>query len=69
MRMFKRYIPGLIAKHVFRLFKGRMYIYGVGAFEFDNGKVKVPKEPKNRHFNAVREINLAIAQLRLQHGY
>lgn len=42
MRLFKRYTPGMIAKHVSRLFKGRIYIYGVGKFEFDNGKLILP---------------------------
>lgn len=64
MRLFKRYLPGMIAKHVSRLFKGRIYIYGVGKFEFDHGKLIVPEKAEARHFKAVKEINHEILKLR-----
>lgn len=41
MRLFKCYILGMIVKYVSCLFKGRIYIFGVGKFEFDNGKLKL----------------------------
>lgn len=39
MRLFKCYILGMIVKYVSCFFKGRIYIYGVGKFEFNNGKL------------------------------
>ncbi|RTZ15933.1 DUF1107 domain-containing protein [Vibrio aquaticus] len=64
MRLFKRYTPGMIAKHISRLFKGRIYIYGVGKFEFDNGKLILPERADTRHFKAVKEINREVMRLR-----
>ncbi|MGF1741310.1 DUF1107 domain-containing protein [Vibrio profundum] len=64
MRLFKRYIPTMIAKHITRLFKGRLYIHGVGGFEFDNGKLILPAKAKDRHFQAVKEVNEEILKLR-----
>lgn len=39
MKIFQRYNPLLVAKYVKTLFRGRLYIKDVGAFEFDMGKV------------------------------
>ncbi|MCK6264748.1 DUF1107 domain-containing protein [Vibrio sp. ZSDE26] len=64
MRLFKRYTPSMIAKHISRLFKGRIYIYGVGKFEFDNGKLILPARADNRHFQAVKEVNSEVKKLR-----
>lgn len=64
MRLFKRYLPGMIAKHVSRLFKGRIYINGVGKFEFDQGKLILPEKANTHHFKAVKEINNEIVKLR-----
>ncbi len=64
MRLFKHYMPGMIAKHVSRLFKGRIYIYGVGRFEFDQGKLILPEKAEPRHYKTVKEINLEIKKLR-----
>ncbi|MEF1289317.1 DUF1107 domain-containing protein [Vibrio sp. M260118] len=64
MRLFKRYTPSMIAKHISRLFKGRIYINGVGKFEFDNGKLMLPEKAERRHFQAVKEINQEVMKLR-----
>lgn len=64
MRMFKRYTPSMIAKHISRLFKGRIYIYGIGKFEFDNGKLILPDQAEKRHFKTVNEVNQEIMRLR-----
>ncbi|TXX98558.1 DUF1107 domain-containing protein [Vibrio cholerae] len=64
MRLFKRYTPGMIAKHVSRLFKGRIYIFGVGKFEFDNGKLKLPEKADQRRYQTVKEVNQEIMKLR-----
>lgn len=64
MRLFKRYAPSMIAKHISRLFKGRIYIYGVGKFEFDNGKLILPNQAEMRHFKTVKEVNVEVKRLR-----
>ncbi|MGB2079202.1 MAG: DUF1107 domain-containing protein [Vibrio sp.] len=64
MRLFKRYMPSMIAKHVSRLFKGRIYIHGVGRFEFDQGKLIIPEKAEQRHFKTVNEVNQEISRLR-----
>ncbi|MCL9773471.1 MULTISPECIES: DUF1107 domain-containing protein [Vibrio] len=64
MRLFKRYTPSMIAKHISRLFKGRIYIHGLGGFEFDNGKLIIPAQAEKRHFTAVKEVNQEIKRLR-----
>lgn len=64
MRLFKRYTPSMIAKHVSRLFKGKIYIYGVGRFEFDHGKLILPERAEQRHFQTVNEVNQEIRRLR-----
>lgn len=38
MKIFQRYNPLQVAKYVKILFRGRLYIKDVGAFEFDKGK-------------------------------
>ena len=44
MRLFNKYVPSQIAKHVSRFFKGRIY---VGKFEFDNAKLLIPSQPED----------------------
>ena len=53
MRLFKRYTPGMIAKHVRLLFKGSIYIFGVGKFEFDYGNLKLPEKADHLHYQTV----------------
>ena len=57
MRLFKRYTPGMIAKHISRLFKGESTFTALGKFEFDNGKLILPERAEKRHFDTVKEIN------------
>lgn len=66
MRTFNRYAPTLIAKHVYRLFKGRLYIEGRGDFEFQQGKLKAPTDADIEHYRTVKEINIEIRRLREQ---
>ncbi|MBM7037912.1 DUF1107 domain-containing protein [Vibrio ulleungensis] len=68
MRKFKRYLPGLIAKHVMRLFKGSIYIYGIGRFEFDEGKLILPKQAKQLDFKTVKEVNEEVKRLRFAYA-
>ncbi|AWK81044.1 TPA: DUF1107 domain-containing protein [Photobacterium damselae] len=64
MRMFKHYLPKLIAKHVSRLFSGRIYINGRGGYHFDNGLLLVPIKAQQQHFDTVNEVNQEIRRLR-----
>lgn len=43
MKIFQRYNPLQVAKYVKILFRGRLYIKDVGAFEFDKGKILIPE--------------------------
>ncbi|OEF27773.1 DUF1107 domain-containing protein [Vibrio rumoiensis] len=64
MRLFNKYVPGQIAKHISRFFKGRIYINGVGKFEFDNAKLIIPSEAENKHYQTVKEINQEVSRIR-----
>ena len=64
MRMFKRYLPKLIAKHVSRIFKGRIYIDGRGGYHFEKGILLVPLKTQQHHYDTVNEVNLEIKRLR-----
>ncbi len=45
------------------LFRGRLYIKDMGAFEFDNGKILVPKVKDKRHFEVMAEVNRQVLRL------
>ena len=47
----------MIAKHVRTFFKGRLYIHGRGAYEFDKGAVLMPVGADDKHRDTVRELN------------
>ncbi len=64
MRMFKCYAPKLIAKHVSRLFRGRLYIDGRGGYEFDEGQLQVPTKAQFHHYRTVSEVNQEIKRLK-----
>ena len=60
MRIFKKYSPAMIAKHVRTFFKGRLYIHGRGAYEFNNGSIVMPAGADEKHRDTVRELNTYI---------
>ncbi len=64
MRMFKRYFPILIAKHISRLFNGHIYINGRGGFKFNHGLLIAPTNSGEMQYQTVREINKEIKKLR-----
>ncbi|MEG3133258.1 DUF1107 domain-containing protein [Rouxiella sp. T17] len=66
MKIFQRYNPLLVAKYVKTLFRGRIYIKDVGAFEFDNGKILLPKIRDKRHFSVMSEVNKKVVHLQLE---
>ncbi len=61
MRIFKKYAPLQIAKHVSAFFKGYFYIQGKGAFRFDGGKVIIDASQDDATRQICREINRSIA--------
>lgn len=63
MRIFQKYQPLLVAKHVKGFFSGRLYIHGRGAFNYAQGLLVPPSDAKPRHQETVQEINLLIAEL------
>ncbi|WP_417614885.1 DUF1107 domain-containing protein [Oceanisphaera sp.] len=63
MRIFHKYQPLLIAKHVKGFFSGRLYIHGRGAFSYAKGLLVMPENAKPRHKETVQEINRLIAQM------
>ncbi|OEF51208.1 hypothetical protein A1OW_23850 [Enterovibrio norvegicus] len=67
MRMFNRYVPTMIAKHVYRLFQGRIYIDGRGDFEFHQGMVQAQSNADIEHYRTVSGINAEIKRLKQQH--
>lgn len=66
MKIFRRYNPVLVAKYVKTLFRGRLYIKDVGAFEFDMGKILLPKIRDKRHLSAMSEINRQVIRLQME---
>ena len=60
MRIFKKYSPAMIAKHVRTFFKGRRYIHGRGAYEFNNGSIVMPADADEKHRDTVKELNTYI---------
>lgn len=68
MKIFQRYNPLKVAKYVKILFRGRLYIKGFGAFEFDKGKILMPKIRDKRHFNVMSEVNRQVLLLQADMG-
>ncbi|WP_409420118.1 DUF1107 domain-containing protein [Pseudaeromonas sp. ZJS20] len=66
MRIFKKYLPLMIARYVKTFFKGRLYIQGRGGYQFEQGKLMLPKQADPLHKHTVQEINQTIANLHKQ---
>lgn len=63
MKIFQRYNPLQVAKYVKILFRGRFYIKGVGSFEFDKGKILVPRIKDKQHYSVMSEVNRQLLRL------
>lgn len=61
MRIFKKYAPLQIARHVSAFFRGYFYIEGKGAFRFDGGKVVIEPTLDPDLKKIGKEINMSIA--------
>jgi hypothetical protein len=66
MKIFQRYNPLQVAKYVKILFRGRLYIKDVGAFEFDKGKILIPKVKDKLHFSVMSEVNRQVLRLKTE---
>ncbi|MGV6988925.1 DUF1107 family protein [Testudinibacter sp. P80/BLE/0925] len=63
VRVFQRYNPFQIARYVKILFSGTFFISGVGLFEFEQGKIVLPKVKNLKKFSVMSEINRHIKHL------
>nr|WP_113864886.1 DUF1107 domain-containing protein [Brenneria salicis]NMN90691.1 uncharacterized protein DUF1107 [Brenneria salicis ATCC 15712 = DSM 30166]RBP66813.1 uncharacterized protein DUF1107 [Brenneria salicis ATCC 15712 = DSM 30166]RLM32201.1 hypothetical protein BHG07_02165 [Brenneria salicis ATCC 15712 = DSM 30166] len=68
MKIFERYNPMRVAKYVKTLFRGRLYIKGVGAFEFDYGKILLPQKQDKQHLLVMSEVNRQVIRLQAEMG-
>lgn len=66
MKIFQRYNPLQVAKYVKILFRGRLYIKDVGAFEFDKGKILIPKVKDKLHLSVMSEVNRQVMRLQTE---
>ncbi|KGQ71049.1 hypothetical protein A1D23_05035 [Chelonobacter oris] len=64
VRVFQRYNPFQIARYVKILFSGSFFISGVGLFEFEQGKIVLPKVKNLKKFSVMSEINRHIKHLK-----
>ena len=65
MRVFKKYLPLMVAKHVKTFFKGRIYIHGRGRFDFQSGLLLMPMAADIPHRQTVLEVNELISRLHM----
>ncbi|CDL85756.1 DUF1107 domain-containing protein [Xenorhabdus szentirmaii] len=68
MKIFRNYNPLKIALYVKTLFRGRLYIKDMGAFEFNYGKILPPKIRDKRHFHVMSEVNQQVLRLQSEMG-
>ncbi|WP_075182734.1 DUF1107 domain-containing protein [Pantoea sp. 1.19] len=66
MKIFSRYNPLQVAKYVKTLFRGRLYIKDVGAFEFDQGKILLPRIKDKQHYSVMSEVNRQVLRLQTE---
>ncbi|MDD1781604.1 DUF1107 domain-containing protein [Enterovibrio sp. ZSDZ35] len=57
LRIFHQYRPRQVARYVKGFFRGRVYIDGIGAFEFDGGKLLPPSNNNKRALAVMTEVN------------
>jgi len=63
LRVFKHYRPNQVARYVKSYFRGRLFIMGVGGFEFDCGRLLPPKKQDLKALNVLSEVNREIELL------
>ncbi|PSU81099.1 hypothetical protein CTM93_16180 [Photobacterium phosphoreum] len=60
LRIFQVHRPIQVAKHVKNFFKGRLFIIGIGGFEFEYGRLLPPKSADLNALNVLSEVNKEI---------
>ncbi|MEC6899702.1 DUF1107 domain-containing protein [Photobacterium piscicola] len=60
LRIFQVYRPIQIAKHVKNFFRGRLFIIGIGGFEFENGRLIPPPSADLKVLSVISEVNREI---------
>ncbi|CDH21825.1 conserved hypothetical protein [Xenorhabdus bovienii str. kraussei Quebec] len=68
MKIFHHYNPLKVALYVKTLFRGRLYIKDMGAFEFNYGRILPPKIKDKRHLHVMSEINQQVLRLQAEIG-
>ncbi|WP_299019289.1 DUF1107 domain-containing protein [uncultured Photobacterium sp.] len=63
LRIFKQYRPNQVARYVKSYFRGRLFIVGVGGFEFDCGRLLPPKRQDKKVLGVFSEVNKEIQLL------
>ncbi len=66
MKIFQRYNPLQVAKYVKILFRGRLYIKDVGTFEFDKGKILIPRIKDKLHLSVMSEVNRQVTLMQAE---
>ncbi|WP_226911358.1 DUF1107 family protein [Gallaecimonas mangrovi] len=64
MRRFPQYHVKQVAKHVAGFFEGVIWIKGVGAFRFEDGRLLPPSKPSTDKLKVVAEVNRHIGEMR-----
>ena len=60
IRVYKKFTPSLIARHVRTLYRGRFSVEGFGTYEFDRGGVVLPRDADKRSLDLVTAVNREI---------
>lgn len=63
LRVFKHYRPNQVARYVKSYFRGRLFIMGIGGFEFDCGRLLPPKSQSLKALSVLSEVNKEIQLL------
>ena len=63
LRVFKHYRPNQVARYVKSYFRGRLFIIGVGGFEFDHGRLLPPRSQDLKALTVLSEVNREIQLL------
>ncbi|KXI21503.1 DUF1107 domain-containing protein [Photobacterium sanguinicancri] len=66
LKIFKQYRPNQIARYVKSYFRGRLFIMGIGAFEFDCGRLLPAKSHNLKALNTLTEVNKEIQLLAVE---
>ena len=63
LRVFQVYRPIQVARYVKNYFRGRLFIIGIGGFEFEYGRLLPPKTADLNVLNVLSEVNKEIQLL------